>query len=91
MEICLEMLFRFVLAHNHPQPQDVPVHVHADVCLLVVFALSFHGGFRGSPVKCRRQRLEILSLRPFRSSYVASRNNINPHSHTFSIAYRVRR
>src|SRR5437867_10162690 len=54
------MLFRFLVAHNHPKLPDVPPHFHADVCSQLIFDLLLVDGFTRSDAKCRRERVQIL-------------------------------
>src|SRR5437762_945266 len=54
------MLFRFLVAHNHPKLPDVPPHFHADVCSQLIFDLLLVDGFTRSDAKCRCERVQFL-------------------------------
>ena len=54
MEICLEMLFRYVVTLIHPQPHDVLLHVHADVCPLLRIPAKSNRLFQHLLHKCRQ-------------------------------------
>ena len=86
------MLLRYLITSNHPQLHDVltarprPRVSDRDFCSLSSWSLSL--------ITCKiapPTYPDPLPLPLLRSSYLASRENINPHSHTFSMARRVRR
>jgi hypothetical protein len=86
------MLFRYLVTRTHPQLDDVPMHVHADVCLHPILALSLDGEYAQFLSELQRKPVRIL----FRGGYLSSprmpsRKNINPLSRTFSITGRIRR
>jgi hypothetical protein len=87
MGIRLKMLFRFLIARNHVQLQDVPMHVYADVCSQPDSHPLLDDAFIRSVPKCRRVRLQVLFRSVCFGLHVShTGKNINPHSHTYSIA-----
>jgi hypothetical protein len=91
MEIPPDMLSRYFVIQHHRQPNDVPAHVHANVCLHPIFPLSSNADSGPSDQNIRGNLFGFLSRRLLLSSRMSSRNHINPHSPTFSIARRIRR
>lgn len=92
MEIRFDMLPRHFITHNHPQLHGV---LNARPRRRVS-ARHFYGlrGWSPCPIVCKIPPSACpnpLPLRTLRSSYLASRENINPHAHTFSMTRRVRR